>query len=354
MPRGLDCAGGCLSPEFKGLHTARAFIVNGFSQRGEIGMHRTRRFHALTMLLVLFAGGMLSRQAAAQTDVAETSGDDADEPLLSDSGVGYIDSAILANRFRFRYDASYNADQPARAEFFWAVNGVSGPGPGPETSIDYQDLMPYFECRFAPNISVFGELPIRFLDPEIQDNTAGLGDSNVGLKASLFSTPDTALTMQLRTYIASGDAARGLGNNHASLEPGLLFFHRCNDLLIFEAELKDWIPIDGTENVAGNVIRYGLGSTLNLLDNGTCRLGGVAEFVGWTVLDGKTVVASDLGGGVINTQLVDAVGDTIINFKGGARLWFNQNHSLYAGYGRALTGDVWYSDTFRIEMMTQF
>jgi hypothetical protein len=69
--------------------------------------------------------------------------------------------------------------------------------------------------------------------------------------------------------------------------------------------------------------------------------------VGWTVLDGKEFNA-DTG------QILDASGDTIVNAKMGVRLWWGNQNSFYLGYGRALTGDVWYKEIFRAEYRLAF
>src|SRR5437764_14095517 len=76
-------------------------------------------------------------------------------PSSSDSKVGYIDSALLMNQFRLRYDAGYNLNASTRAEWFYAKT-APGPGlPRPESRIDYQDLSAYFEGKVAPRFSVF-------------------------------------------------------------------------------------------------------------------------------------------------------------------------------------------------------
>ncbi|MFM7921053.1 MAG: hypothetical protein ACKPJJ_12565, partial [Planctomycetaceae bacterium] len=105
-----------------------------------------------------------ARRAAAVEEEDEDEG-----PLVADSTVGYIDNPIIGNQFRFRYDSNYNARQPARAEFLWPVGGKRGPGPGPDTSVDYQDLAAYTELQIADGWSLFGEVPVRFANPEIQD-----------------------------------------------------------------------------------------------------------------------------------------------------------------------------------------
>lgn len=278
--------------------------------------------------------------------------DDEDEgPLVADSTVGYMDNSIVGNQLRFRYDSNYNATQPARAEFIWPVDGNRGPGPGPETSVDYQDLWLYGEAKMGERWSLFGELPVRFANPEIQDNTAGLGDANLGFKYALHQCACDAKTFQLRLYVPTGDGDRGLGTDHYSLEPGLLFYRALSPRWSGYAEIKDWIAIDGSQGIAGNVLRYGLGTSYRLLESCEDRsLSAVAEFVGWTVLDGGTAITTPGP----STQFIDAVGDTIVNAKVGLRWQLSEVVDLYGGYGKALTEQTWYSDMFRIELRRSF
>jgi hypothetical protein len=281
--------------------------------------------------------------------------------IVPDVKVGYIDSAVVNNQFRVQFDAGYGLFPPDRAEFFYAKCGCFGDpanraaleplglfdpdAPGPidiETNIDYQEASVYVEQSASDWFSGFVEAPVRFLNPDVNDNTAGLGDLQAGGKVLLWWAEDTWITFQLRTYIPTGDADRGLGTHHVSLEPGLLVFHQLTDRLTVEAELRDWIPIGGTD-FAGNVIRYGLGAGYSLLDPcANISLAPVVEAVGWTVLDGKKLE----GGGPM-----DAGGDTIVNLKLGGRLGFGPNklHQIYAGYGRSLTDDHWYEDIVRVQ-----
>src|SRR5262249_27245142 len=202
----------------------------------------------------------------------------AEEPALPSLAAGvqggrgiafgsYIDSALIRNQLRFRFDAAYDDNRPDRAEFFYAKCGCFRGAPGPplaERSVDYQDISLYGEVALMPRVSVFLEAPIRFLNPEVNDNTSGFADMNVRAKVALVSTPEQVLTFQFRTYIPTGDADRGLGTDHVSLEPALLLWRQVTDQLYLEAELRDWIPIDGTD-FAGNVIRYGIGFSYFIL-----------------------------------------------------------------------------------------
>jgi hypothetical protein len=269
--------------------------------------------------------------------------------VVSNSGVGYIDNAILGDQVWFRFDAAYNATEPARAEFIWPVDGPFGPGPGPETSVDYQDFSAYAERQLNCRWSVFGELPVRMLNPEIQDNTAGIGDINVGFKRLLCSSCDTVKTLQLRTYVPTADGSRGLGTRHVSLEPAFLFYHRRSDWFAIQGEVRDWFSIGGSDGFAGNVLRYGLGGvyTFNPCD---CRpVSAVAEIVGWTVLHGGTAITT-----LPTTLFTDAAGDTIVNAKFGLRVSLNDQDSIYAGYGHALTDETWYEDVIRLEFRRAF
>jgi hypothetical protein len=295
----------------------------------------------------------------------------------SNSNVGYIDNAIVGTQLRFRFDAAYGANRPDRAEYFYAKCGCFGnpfnlpdlqaalegsgqfdpdapgppgqPTPGPvgqpvETNVDYQEIRSYLEYAPLTWLSGFVEIPVRFLNPEVNNNSAGLGDIQAGLKCALLANPDQYLTFQLKGYFPSGAARRGLGTDHYSLEPGLLLFHRLNERLVFEAEFKDWIGIPGND-FTGNVLQYGMGASYDVCGCGCpecdcLRVIPVLEVVGWTVLDGLKVPEPG--------PSVDAAGDTIVNLKLGGRVPLCKG-DLYMGYGRRLTGQRWYNDIFRFE-----
>jgi hypothetical protein len=267
-------------------------------------------------------------------------------PTVTDSSVGYIDNAIVGNVFRFRYDTAYNNRRPNRAEFFWARGAPFGPGvPLPEKSVDYQDFMTYLEAAGpSRRASLFIELPARLVNPEVNANSGGFGDMNAGGKFSFVRNDDLVATFQFRTYIPTGDADRGLGTHHVSLEPGLLTWSRLSDRWCWQSELRYWIPIDGTD-FAGDIIRYGLGVQYDLCRTPTLTFAPVLEFVGWTVLDGAQTAVSPAGIATVE----DAAGDTIVNAKLGMRVRFGCRGDLYFGYGRPLTGDRWYENIYRAE-----
>ena len=278
----------------------------------------------------------------------------------------YIDNAVISNMFRFRVDTGYNNSLPDRAEFFYGQCGCFGgnaPGPGsPATvgnpgngaianrNVDFQEFVPYFERVLSGNFSMFAETPFRLINPDVTDNTGGLSDINAGIKASLLSCNHQYLTAQFRVYAPTGDARRGLGNGHTSLEPGLLYLSRRNDRLILQSEFRVWIPLSDSRtqdgrNFAGTILRYGIGGGYDLLnlDSGCQRrrLTGTLETVGWSITSGQAFDANT--GNVLN-----AAGDTIVNIKSGLRYTAGRR-SIAASYGKPITGDRWYSDLLRVE-----
>jgi hypothetical protein len=287
---------------------------------------------------------------------------------VADSNSGYIDSALIGNVARFRFDAGYDDNVPDRAEFFYGkcgcfrVLGADPRAPGPpklEKGVDYQDLSGYLEYAVTDRLSGFVELPYRFLNPEVNANASGLADMNAGFKWAFISTDDWVMTFQFKTYAPTGDAERGLGNNHVSLEPGLLFWGRLTDKLIMEGEFRPWFPAGGTD-FEGNILRYGLGFSYDLYHIGCARVVPVVEFVGWTILSGMQLpippqielTPQGFAYDIIPAQPAD--GETIVNVKLGVRAYFAERSSLYVGYGRALTGTVWYKDMLRVEYRLAF
>ena len=298
--------------------------------------------HRCPMLLVCaFAALGLSVDAQAQG----TSG-----PTTSDSRVGYIDNAIPGTLFRLRYDDAFNDRRPTRAEFFYPKSAPQGPGlPEPESRVDFQDISAYLEYAPTERIAAFVELPVRFLNPEINANHAGFSDMNVGFKFAFLRDDESVSTFQFRVYAPTGAASRGLGNHHVSLEPAFLFYQRLTERLTGEAELRAWVPIGGTD-FAGNIIRYGVGVSYDHYKVCNVQFAPVAEFIGWTVLNGKTSVVLPSG----DSFAESAAGQTIVNAKLGLRARFGDRADFYSGYGRPLTGDRWYENIFRLEFRLFF
>jgi hypothetical protein len=293
-----------------------------------------------------WVGGLLVAALAASSARAQgTSG-----PRVSDGAVGYIDTAIPGDVFRFRFDGSFDARRPTRAEFIYPQGGPHGPGlPIPEPRVDFQELSAYLEVAASDRLSGFLNLPVRLLEPEVNPFHAGFSDLDTGFKFAFFRDECQVATFQFRTYAPTGNSHLGLGTHHVSLEPALLYFNRLADRLVLESELRTWVPVGGTD-FAGNIVRYGVGLHYDVFLTEGCTLTPVIEVVGWTVLNGKETVVPPSGVPFVH----DAGGETILNAKLGLRMGFSDLADMYVGYGQPLTGDRWYANTVRVEFRLFF
>jgi hypothetical protein len=195
---------------------------------------------------------------------------------------------------------------------------------------------------------------IAFVTPGAEnENHHGLSDVDFGFKYALLYECKQVLTLQLRTYAPTGDANLGLGRNNWNLEPAVLYYRQLGERAFLNAELRDFIPVASADDFAGNVLRYGFALSYIVYNTPGFRITPVGELVGWSVLSGKELA---------DTGPVSASGDTIVNAKIGVRVGFGEmsqpgfinRADLYFGYGRALTGDVWYKDIWRAEFRLSF
>jgi hypothetical protein len=271
-------------------------------------------------------------------------------PSDAESNVGYIDSALPMSQVRIRFDSAWGDNSPSRAEFFYAQSGFPGArGPqNPENNVNYMEQSTYVELAYCHVLSGFVEVPVRWVDPSNNPYQAGLSDVNAGFKWAFLTAPGFTGTFQTRAYFptATGDA---LGTGHYTVEPALLFNYRACDWVTFEGEFRYWIPIGGTD-AAGDVTRYGLGVGFGQVEPESWWAIPVFEAVGWTVLNGQdTQYISP------TQQLIkSAAGETIVNLKAGLRWGFGECVDMYVGYGRAVTGDIWYQDIVRAELRIKF
>jgi hypothetical protein len=282
--------------------------------------------------------------------------------------VGYIEDAIIASKVRVRFDGALENTVPDRAEFFYAKCGcyrdlvglppydpeAPGPGPGIVTELNFQQLLVWGEYAFSERASVFGQVPARWIQPQSFapapsgsfPNQSGLGDLRAGARFGLAASDDQSITAQVQFDLPTGDAGRGMGTDHPSIEPALLYFQRVNDLVMLESQIGVWLPLEGAAPVptsadgefAGDILFYGIGPSFTLYDSGRVQFAPVVELVGWRVLNGYQTGGDD----------ADAGGTNIVNLKVGARTVFGRG-SVYFGYGKALTDATWYDDILRVE-----
>lgn len=299
---------------------------------------------------------------------------DAGIPRRRGSMVGYIEEAVVGSKVRVRFDSARHDVEPDRAEFFYAKCGcfrdlehfdpaldpnAPGPGPGVAADVNFKQLYILGEYAVSERVSLFGELPTRWLQPQSFTpesggasfpDQRGIGDLRFGVKGALASTPDQVVTLRAQLFLPTGDAGLGLGTHHWSLEPALLYYQSLSDRVVLESQVGMWFPFGGSAGVptagstkfSGNVFFYGAGPSFEVYRGDRVRFAPIVELVGWRVLSGF----SSIGG--------DASGTNIVNIKFGARTSWDSGGSFYVGYGRVLSDAAWYQDILRFEYRYSF
>jgi len=281
------------------------------------------------------------------------------KPCDDSGGIGHervmfalfdMDSSQPESDLRMRFDAFYHEQDPDRAEFFWAQIGVLGPKL-PEPHVNWQSVDTALELASGKSFSLTTEIPLVLVDPVNNPNTAGLGDVTLTTKTVLLSGNDWQITQIFRTYLQTGDAMKGLGTGHVSLEPGFLFQYKWSPETYFHGELKYWFPIGGDPAFGGQVLRYGFGVSHLLYETDTFAAIPTLEFVGWTVFDGSQT--SPIG----VPQMIDTMG--IFNVEPGIRFASDTGGDLgvidwgvHASF--AVTPNRWYNSALMLEVRFLF
>ncbi|MFI5090096.1 MAG: transporter [Terriglobales bacterium] len=319
------------------------------------------------------------------------------QTLASKASPGaYIDSAIIGSQIRVRFEAAFHENAPDRAEFFYARYAGLNNGPGPNSvvaDLNFQQLYLQAEYAARKRLSVFAEVPLRSIQPQLtvantnndprpsNVNTAGLSDLAAGFKLAAVASSNQYLTFQFQAYFPSGDASKGLGTNHYSVEPAVLYYRRLSDRVALEAEVGDSHPIGGSfcqscitnssisppapppvsGGFAGDVFFYGVGPSYVLYRGEHVRIAPVIELVGWRVLGGIETICvpgTDMDthkfNPCLNQEGASADGTNIVNLKAGVRTSIGRHSSFYVGFGHAVTRSHWYEEIVRAEYRYSF
>jgi hypothetical protein len=267
------------------------------------------------------------------------------------SNAGFIDPALPWNMARLRFDAAYNVNRPTRGQYLLAPDGPGQKGlPLPETRIDYQDVSLYAEHLIRPNFSAFVSVPYRAIDPQINDNHAGLGNVQAGVKLSFVETHDLLASLQFRTYIPTGVARSGLGNRVLGLEPGLLLSWQTLPRLLVEGEVLGYFPVNDTRSFGSEVVQWGAAISYGDRPSDAFWAVPVLEVMAWSLTRGKEEIFLTPR----QSRIVTSSGDTIANGFLGVRAGWGCVGDVYLGYGRALSGDRWYKDILRLELRYRY
>ncbi|HEX4150145.1 MAG TPA: transporter, partial [Pirellulales bacterium] len=260
-----------------------------------------------------------------------------------------LDVSQPFTNIKLRTDFGYGEQNPDRDEFFWAAPiTAGGKGPAlPEQKVNYQDVNLYMEQALNPSFSVATNIPLRYIDPVNNGNTAGLGDMNVATKLVLLNGRKWQLTQLFRTYIPTGAFDRGLGTGHVSLQPGILGRYQWTPETYFHANLEFWVPIGGDMPYDGTIVSYAFGISHVWYDSDSFAVLPTFELLGSSAMSGSQT--SPLG----LTQSVDTL--TVLNLMPGIRFVRDtcSDCGLFeAGiaFGYAVTNNCWYRSLLRLEM----
>jgi Putative MetA-pathway of phenol degradation len=224
-------------------------------------------------------------------------------------------------------------------------------------------------AEYSPHrrFSAFVEVPVRWLQPQGFlavppfpgfSNQSGLSDVTAGFKFAAVASEGTYVTFQFKSYFPSGDASKGLGTNHYSIEPSLLLYHKLSSRFTIEGQVGDWhpiggssgVPITGSEGFAGDIFFYGIGPSYKLYRGRRVGVAPVVELFGWHVISGFQTQP----GGPVDGAAAEVGGLNIVNLKVGVRTSIGFHNSFYVGFGQALTHDDWYKHIVRLEYRYSF
>jgi hypothetical protein len=209
--------------------------------------------------------------------------------------------------------------------------------------------------RGTPKFSVATELPLRIVDPELRQNTAGLGDMSVATKAVLLDGRKWQLSQLFRTYFPTGSSKRGTGNGHFSFEPGVAYRYKYSDITYFHGDLKYWFPVGADPLYGGQFLNYGIGVSHVAVDRDSFAVIPTLELVAWTVLDGQQTPP----GTITEPQGEEVDNMSIVNLAPGVRfVWENGNdcgtRELGISAGVAVSENQWYDSILRVDLRWSF
>jgi hypothetical protein len=255
-----------------------------------------------------------------------------------------IETSQPANNFRLKAMSAFNLQNPDRGEYIWAK--IGGPGPSlPESNVNYQNYDAIYEAG-GNRFSLVTDIPMRFVDPEINPSGSGLGNISIAPKTVLVNGNDWQITTIFRTYLPTGATQRGSSNGLVSLEPGVLIRYRWSPRTFLHSQVKYWIPLTGDPTASGNVFNYGLGISTVLFETDAFAIIPVLEAVGWTVGGGTATLASGT---------IASANTSFVNIQPGCRFVLGPKGDLglcefgISG-GFATTSTGWYREQFTVEV----
>lgn len=268
----------------------------------------------------------------------------------------FTDAPRPVTQTRFRWDYGSHFAFPDRGEFFWPRADGNGRGPKPNAPALGTPFLSYHELYLDQEIATAGgagsitiSLPYRSVNPfPFAPSAAGFSDMQITAKSLLFDSELFLFAFQMRTYVATGNATKGLGTGHTSLEPGLIAGVRVSPDTYAVAQVQEWIPIGGDPDYMGAALRYSFAFNHILWRPvKDVQLIGTWEMNGIAFQDGAFTDA-------VLGPLQKLSGQTTLNMGLGARLFFCDKFDLGAGWTHGLTGKYLIQDQLRVEFRYRY
>ena len=266
----------------------------------------------------------------------------------------YTPSARPVSHTRLRWDYTRFGMFPDRGEYFWARADGNGKGPKPVNAlgiprVDTHELSQYTETAAGPGFSAYVVTPYRSVNPTFADppSAAGFGDITIGTKGVLFDSELFLLTLQFQTTLPVGNAAKGLGTGHVSLEPSLLFGLRVSPHSYLQGQLAQWIPLGGDPTYSGAMLHYHLAYNHVLWQPiSQVQLVGTFEMHGYSWQDGGFTDPA--------TGFRNASGSNILQAGPGVRIFYCDKYDFGVGTNFGVTGKNSIGQQMRVEMRVRY
>lgn len=171
----------------------------------------------------------------------------------------FVEAARPVTQTKLRYDSLQSIILPDRSEYFWARADGKGKGPSPvkpllgERSLRSNDFILVNEGGNGL-ISLVTETPYRNIQPDFAGHASGFSDMSIATKTLLFDCELIQISLMMKTYLPVGNARKGLGVGHVSLEPSLLMGIKITPTTYFQGQLSEWIPLGGDPAHQGSIL----------------------------------------------------------------------------------------------------
>ena len=272
------------------------------------------------------------------------------EPLADTAFVTAAARPITQTRLQWNYTSSLN--YPDRGEYYWARSDGRGRGVTPQFGarsvgfVDQHELMQVTEAATG-KASISVATPYRSVNPQFAGSQAGFSDVIIGAKSLLLDSELLLAAFQFNTFIPSGNAGKGLGTGHVSLEPSVILGLRLGPQSFLQVQIAEWIPLGGDSTYSGAMLHYHLAYNQVLWKpTEKVQLIGTAEAHGYSFQDGGFTdptlgfrKASDHTSGQLGT---------------GARLFICDKYDLGVGGVWGITGANQLGSQLRVEARVRY